>query len=57
MKENLIFCQKPSELYLQMLEECGDDPKSVEGYIALIRAGNNAERGWKPTWEARDARK
>lgn len=57
MTENLNFCQKPSKEYLKKLEECGGDPRSVEGFRALNKAGTNVGRGWQPTWEARDARK
>lgn len=56
-KESIKFCQEPSKEYLQKLEDCGNDPKSVEGFYALNKAGSNAERGWQPTWDARDARK
>jgi len=27
--EKINFCQEPSGQYLKMLEECGEDPRSV----------------------------
>ena len=50
------FCQKPSEKYLETLEGCDDDPRSVVGYYAINNAGSHAEKGWVPTWDARDLR-
>ena len=57
MKENLNFCQEPSGTYLKKLDEWGGDPRSTVSSFAIERAGNNAEKGWQPTWDARDARK
>lgn len=57
MKENLHFCQEPSKVFLRKLEESNGDPKSVIGQRALDETGINAEKGWQPTWDARDARK
>lgn len=56
-KEIITFCQKPSDTYIRMLDECGADPRVVSGQKAINRAGHWAERGWQPTYEARDARK
>ena len=56
MKENLKFCQEPSKAYLKMLENCGGDPRSVVGRHAINKAGSIMERGWFPTWDARDLR-
>lgn len=56
-KEGIKFCHEPSEAYLKRLDECGEDPKSLEGFYALQKSGSIAERGWQPTWEARDVRK
>lgn len=50
------FCQAPSEQYMIALEEAGYDPRSVAGIRAIKESGFNAERGWKPTWDARDQR-
>ncbi|MBI2334387.1 hypothetical protein HYU96_01165 [Candidatus Daviesbacteria bacterium] len=55
-KQPMNFCQEPSKSYLKMLEECGDDPRSVAGHHAMKKAGPLAERGWHPDWEARDQR-
>jgi hypothetical protein len=54
--EKINFCQEPSGQYLKMLEECGEDPRSVSGSHAINSAGSLAERGWFPTWDARDSR-
>jgi len=58
MKEHLgetrKFCQAPSNQYLEMLEDCGGDPRSVAGRYAINKAG--VERGWIPTCDARDSR-
>ena len=39
-----------------MLEDCGDDPRSVAGRYAINKAGAGVERGWIPTCDARDFR-
>lgn len=52
--ESIKFCQKPSEQYLEMLEECGGDPRSAVGRHAINISGGNAERGWIPTWDSRE---
>jgi hypothetical protein len=31
------FCQQPSNRYLTLLDECGDDPRSVAGWDALYQ--------------------
>ena len=49
-----VFCIIPSSAYLELLEECGGDPKSVTGTRALVESGPNAEKGWQPTWDARE---
>lgn len=64
MKENLrqiniqpiTFCQKPSKQYLEMLEKCGGDPRSVIGHHAINKSGGSMEKGWFPAWDARDFR-
>ena len=48
-----VFCIVPSSAYLELLEDCDGDPRSAVGTRALIEAGPNAERGWQPTWDAR----
>lgn len=55
-RESILFCQKPSTQYLNMLESCGDDPRSVAGQYVLNRAGRLAQRGWQPDFDVRDAR-
>lgn len=50
------FCREPSEHYLKLLDECGDDPRSVAGQYAINKAGGRLEKGWIPTWDARDSR-
>ena len=59
MKERdpINFCQQPSQRYMEMLDNCGDDPRSVEGRYALNRAGANAQRGWISAFDSRDIRK
>lgn len=61
MKENpredritpITFCREPSNQYLKMLRECGDDPRSVAGQYAI----NRSHKGeWYPAWDARDIR-
>ncbi len=56
-RESIQFCQQPSPRYMQMLEKCGDDPRSVAGTYVLNRAGPRAQRGWVSDFDARDARK
>ncbi|MDP3973419.1 MAG: hypothetical protein Q8P92_01165 [Candidatus Daviesbacteria bacterium] len=56
LETSLQFCQQPSQRYLQMLEECGNDPRSVAGRYALERS-LNGQRGWIPDFDARDIRK
>jgi len=56
LEETRKFCQAPSNQYLKMLENCGDDPRSVAGRYATNKAGDSAERGWIPTYDARDSR-
>lgn len=48
------LCQEPSSAYLKILEDCGNDPRSVAGYRAIRTVG--PKRGWQPDWEARDQR-
>lgn len=52
----ITFCQKPSSRYMLMLEECGGDHRVVSGQYAINRAGYRTEKGWQPTYEARDSR-
>ncbi len=54
--ESIELCQQPSQRYLQMLDESGDDPRSVAGIYALNRS-LDGQRGWVPDFDARDARK
>ncbi len=54
-KDKIIFCQKPSDLYLKLLEECGDDPRSAAG-VEAMRASESNGGGWVPTIDARDRR-
>jgi hypothetical protein len=56
LQRNISFCQAPSDAYLKMLEKCDGDPRSVAGQRAINQAGSNAERGWFPTWDARNAK-
>lgn len=51
------YCREPSSTYLQLLEECGEDPRSAAGVHALRRASALARRGWVPDYDARDTRK
>ena len=46
-------CQMPSDEYLRLLEEAGDDPRSAAGYLAM----DDLERhgGWMPAIDSRDA--
>lgn len=53
-KHKVIFCQEPSKPYEDMLEKCGGDPRLVAGRRAVNKAGARAERGWQPTWDARN---
>jgi len=55
-EEFIKFCQEPSNQYLKMLENCGGDPRSAVGRHTINRSGSTAERGWFPTWDARDFR-
>ena len=50
--ENTKWCLEPSTDFYKMLEECGGDPRSVYNRFAI----NRIQRGWQPTWDARDAR-
>ena len=40
---------------MDFLEQCGGDPRSVAGLKAIHHSGET-RLGWKPDWEARDAR-
>lgn len=42
---SIKFCQEPSKYYLEMLEECGGDPRSVAGIHAMREAGALARGG------------
>lgn len=53
-RENQDFCQKPSDRYMALLDECDDDPRSVAGHQALRDLRRTG--GWAPTIDARDAR-
>lgn len=53
-RQHINFCQEPSDSYVEMLEKCGGDPRSVAGRHAINRAGALSERGWQPTWDARN---
>lgn len=44
------FCQQPSDKYVRVLEECGGDPRVVEGQRAINRMKRH---GWQPAWDAR----
>lgn len=56
LQGNVKFCQAPSQAYLKMLEECGGDPRSVIARKAIGQAGFYAERGWRPSWDSREAK-
>lgn len=49
-RADIKHCQEPSDQYYSLLEECGDDPRSVAGFLALL------SKGWAPAVDARDAR-
>lgn len=51
--QDSVFCQKPSDKFLQALEEWGGDPRSAIGDQA--RKDFNRFRRWMPAWDARDA--
>jgi hypothetical protein len=36
--EKITFCQEPSKRYLDLLDECGGDPRSVAGMDALYNS-------------------
>ena len=48
------YCQQPSDQYMALIDDCLGDPKSALGARALQEAGSRAERGWQPTWDARE---
>ncbi len=47
------FCQEPSNKYLKLLEEEGDDPRSVAGRQA--EKDLRRYRHWMPAIDSRDA--
>ena len=54
-KTEVKHCQKPSRWYEELLEENGNDPRSVAGMQSIIDAGSSG--GWMPTIDSRDARR
>lgn len=49
------FCHQAGSKYEELLEECMGDPRSVAGIFALRMSGPNAERGYIPSFDSREA--
>lgn len=56
-RQTTQYCQRPSTDYMALLADCEDDPRTAVSVEALQLAGKNAERGWFPTYDARDRRR
>lgn len=49
-RPRINFCKEPSEMYLRMLDECGNDPRAVVGQRAINRM---RVYGWQSSWDER----